>query len=416
MSFTQLLPILAVARGECADLKKEIERLNADTNKINALKHENTQLKKKLAAAEAVIAENKVVEKIPEPTHMTKKKKGRKPGASPVAVAEESRPSSAVGQGDAKSDLALQREIKSLHQSNAEIQSQLDTAQTNIRQLEVLLKKCELTKTKAVERQQVEQATAQNWKELSEGHAEESSRLKQQLDQSMSHATTLQDSVHRLEQSLAETKDQMKAQLQKRPTSPSMTSQTSSTSKFDNEGLKMLRKLRGETSQLVQDLDNSENYPGDPWNLVRGARNMIAAIDHDLENILLPPVRGIDTPVTIPDTYLSFQRSDVSLQTPVSMSRIREATPPLCTARPLVLPSYRPLLPPGLAEPAMDRASPKPQVFPSPIGTGRPSRNTNGTTPSPIQTPARVATIPTPSTNSIGNGAAGVDWGMWARR
>ncbi|KAJ9658230.1 hypothetical protein H2198_003803 [Neophaeococcomyces mojaviensis] len=405
---------LEIARRECADLKEEIERLNADTNKINALKHENAQLKKKLAAAEVTAVENKVENKTPE-SIQTNKKKGKKGRVAPVIASDESQPSSHIDQGDAKSDPAVQKEIKLLQQSNADVQGQLDTAQTILRQLEVLLKKSELAKTKAIEHLQLEQATAQSWKELSEGHAEESNRLKQQLDQSMSHATTLQDTVHRLEQSLAETKDQLKAQLQKRPVSPSMTSQTSSTSKFDNESLKILRRLRSETAQLVQDLDSSDGYPGDPWNLVKCTRNIVAAIDRDLESVILPSGRGTDTPITASDIYLSFQRSDVGIESPASIPRIREATPPLFKTRPPILPPYRPLLPPGLAEPVIGRVSPKPQHLPPPIGTGRPSRAANGTTPSPIPASASTATIPAQSTNATGNGATRIDWDMWAR-
>lgn len=413
---------------ENSDLKKEIEKLNLELGKVNALKHENTQLKKKVAAAEVAKPEPKVEEKPPDPAPPAKKKKGKKGGAASSDPMEQTS-TLALPEPVSKVHSMQEKELKALEQSKAELQSQLDTAQTKIRQLEALLKKAEVAKTKALEKQQLEQATAENWKELSEGHSEESNRLREQLDESMSHASSLQNSVHRLEQSLAETKDQFRAQLQKRSNSPSMTSQASNTSRFDNESIRMLRKLRGETTQLVQDLDTAKNYPGDPWNLVECTRNMVAAIDHDIEGMLAPQHREPDTPNPIPDTYLSFSRHDLGLQTPMSLPRAREATPPLSAARPQNPGYSRPLLPPGLAEPSLGRASasPKPpplpqqQHLPSPIGTGRPARNANGLTPSPTQSAAKTVSFSATNNGGIGgntggNGAAGVDWTIWTKR
>jgi len=408
---------------ESLELKKEVEKLNAELGKVNALKHENTQLKKKLAAAEAVKPEPKVEEKSLDPAPPARKKKGKKGGAAGSESSEQT-PNVPSPEPVSKPDPVQEKELKALQQANAELQSQLDTALTKIRQLEALLKKAEVAKTKALEKQQLEQATAENWKELSEGYSEESSRLREQLDESMSHASTLQNSVHRLEQSLAETKDQLRLQVQKRSSSPSMTSQTSNTSRFDNESLRMLRKLRGETAQLVQDLDMAKNYPGDPWNLVECTRNMIAAIDHDIEGMLLPLHREAEIPNPIPETYLPFSRNDLGLQTPMSMPRGREATPPLSAARPYNPAHARPLLPPGLADQSLGRASPKqpaPQHLPSPIGTGRPGRSANGLTPSPVQSAAQTVSLATASNGAmggggIGNGAAGVDWSIWTKR
>ncbi|KAK5940808.1 hypothetical protein PMZ80_007225 [Knufia obscura] len=404
---------------ENSELKKEVEKLNAELGKVNALKHENTQLKKKLAVAESQKPEPKVEEKTPEPVSQSKKKKGKKGGA---AASESSEQISTVPSPEpVKPNPIHEKELKALQHANAELQGQLDTAQTKLRQLEVLLKKVEVAKTKALEKQQVEQATAENWKELSEGHLEESNRLREQLDESMSHASTLQNSVHRLEQSLAETKDQLRAQAQKRSSSPSMTSQTSNTSRFDNESVRMLRKVRCETAQLVQDLDTAKNYPGDPWNLVECTRNMVAAIEQDIEGMLLPQPREPDTPNPTPDTYLPFSRNDLGLQTPTSLPRGREATPPLSAARPQN--SYaRPLLPPGLTDPSLGRASPKlppPQHLPSPIGTGRPGRSANGLTPSPTQSAAKTVSFATASNSAIGGsgiGNGGVDWSIWTKR
>lgn len=395
-----------------AELKKDIERLTAELGKINAMKHENTQLKKKLAAAEAAklesIVETKSEQNPPDVPQSTKKKKGKKGTATNVAEASPTATPSAELE-PTKAELEAQKELKTLRQANSDIQSQLDFAQTNLRQLEVLLKKAELAKTKALEQQQIEKATAQNWEQLSESHLEESTRLKEQLEQSITEATTLQNRVHSLEQSLAEVKEQL--QRQKRSASPSATSQTSALSKFDTESLRILRKLRGETAQLVMDLDTARNYPGDPWNLVDCTRNLVAGIDRDLESIITTDKE----PNSIPETYMPYPRNEFGIQTPLGLSRIREATPPLSTNRPPSVPSYRPLLPPGLAEPS--KVSPKPVHFPSPIGTGRPSRNGSGLTPSPIQHPvgpSKNVGFGATSGTSLGNG--GVDWSIWSKR
>lgn len=395
-----------------ANLKKEVDKLTAELAKINALKHENTQLKKKLATAESVKAESRILETPSEPS--TKKKKGKKAGAN-SAVAETAAPSPST-EVEQSSEPGHDRDLKALKLANSEIQSQLGTTQTNLRQVEALLKKAEVAKTKALERQQIEQATAQNWKELSEGHLEESNRLREQLDESMTNAANLQNSVHRLEQNLAEIKDQMKTQIQKRAASPSIQSQTSTTSKFDVESLRVLRKVRGETAQLVEDLDTARNYPGDPWNLVECTRNMIAAIDQDLDG-MLGTLRESDVPNPIPDTYLPYPRNDLGFQSPMPMPRPADPTPPLSTVRPRNPSSYhRPLLPPGLADVNMGRSSPTPAHFPSPIGTGRPTKTSTGLTPSPTQTPAKTVSFTAPAANTIGNGAAGVDWSIWAKR
>lgn len=393
-----------------ADLHKELDKLTAELAKINALKHENTQLKKKLATAEAVKVdpnfEAKAEQNLQDLVQPTKKKKGKK-GAGTLADVSPT-PTPSVEQ-ESKADAEAQKELKTLKQANAEIQSQLDFAQTNLRQLEVLLKKAELAKTKALEQQQIEKATAQSWEQLSESHLEESTRLKEQLEQSITEATTLQNRVHSLEQSLAEVKEQI--QRQKRSASPSATSQTSAMSKFDSESVRLLRKLRSETAQLVMDLDTAKNYPGDPWNLVECTRNLVAGIDRDLEGIITTEKE----PNPIPETYMPYPRSDLGLQTPIGLSRIREATPPLSTNRPPPVPSYRPLLPPGLAEPS--KASPKTTHFPSPIGTGRPSRTGSGLTPSPTQhpiAPAKSVGFGAANGASLGNG--GVDWSIWTRR
>lgn len=404
---------LEKVQEENSDLKKEIEKLTTELGKINALKHENTQLKKKLATAEAAklepVIEPKTEQKLLDTAQPTKKKKGKKGTALPEVSPVPTPPPEA----DLRSDPEVQKEIEALKQANADIQSQLAYAQTNLRQLEVLLKKAELAKSKALEQQQIEKATAQNWEQLSESHLEESTRLKEQLEQSITEATTLQNRVHSLEQSLAEVKEQL--QRQKRSVSPSATSQTSAVSKFDTESLKMLRKLRGETAQLVMDLDTARNYPGDPWNLVDCTRNLVAGIDRDLDSIISTDKDSN----TLPDTYMPYPRSELSFQTPIGLSRIREATPPLTgTQRPPSVPSYRPLLPPGLAEPS--KSSPKPAHFPSPIGTGRPVRNGSGMTPSPTQHPVAPSKSVSAgfggatSGASLGNG--GVDWSIWSKR
>lgn len=396
-----------------ADLKREIEKLTAELGKINALKHENTQLKKKLAVAEAAkpepVVEQKIEHKPLDSSQSTKKKKGKKSTTS-TGLEVSPTPTPAPGhEAESRIDPEMHKELETLKQANADIQSQLAFAQTNLRQLEVLLKKAELAKTKALEQQQIEKATAQNWEQLSESHLEESTRLKEQLEQSITEATTLQNRVHSLEQSLAEVKEQL--QRQKRSASPSATSQTSAVSKFDTESLKMLRKLRGETAQLVMDLDTARNYPGDPWNLVDCTRNLVASIDRDLDNIITTDKE----PMSAPETYMPYPRSESSFQTPVGLARIREATPPLSTQRPPSVPSYRPLLPPGLAEPS--KAAPKSTHFPSPIGTGRPLRNGSGLTPSPTQhpvAPSKNTGFGATSGASLGNG--GVDWSIWSKR
>lgn len=402
---------LEKVQEENVDLKKKVEKLTAELGKINQLKHENTQLKKKLATAEAVrlepVVEPKAEQKPLDPSQSTKKKKGKKSATS--SVPEISPSPTPVPETESRPDPEMQKELETLKQANADIQSQLAYAQTHLRKLEVLLKKAELAKTKALEQHQIEKATAQNWEQLSESHLEESTRLKEQLEQSITEATTLQNRVHSLEQSLAEAKEQL--QRHKRSASPSATSQTSGISKLDSESLKMLRKLRGETSQLVMDLETARNYPGDPWNLVDCTRNLVASIDRDLDSIV-----STDKDFnSAPDTYMPYARSELSFQTPVGLSRIREATPPLTTQRPPSVPSYRPLLPPGLAEPS--KASPKPTHFPSPIGTGRPMRNGSGLTPSPTQhpvAPSKNAGFGATSGASLGNG--GVDWSIWSKR
>lgn len=405
---------LEKVQEENVDLKREIEKLTADLGKINALKHENTQLKKKLATAEAVksesVVEVKAEQKPPDSSQPTKKKKGKKGGLS--VVPEISPSPSPAPDHETKPDPELQKEFDALKQANADIQSQLAYAQTNLRQLEVLLKKAELAKTKALEQQSIEKATAQNWEQLSESHLEESTRLKEQLEQSITEATTLQNRVHSLEQSLAEAKEQL--QRPKRSASPSATSQTSAVSKFDTESLRMLRKLRGETAQLVMDLDMARNYPGDAWNLVDCTRNLVASIDRDLDNIIVSTSTDKDTS-SVSDTNLSYPRSEATFQTPLSLSRIREATPPLSTQRPPSVPSYRPLLPPGLGE--APKSTSKPAHFPSPIGTGRPVRNGSGLTPSPTQhpvAPTKPMGFGATSGASLGNG--GVDWSIWSKR
>jgi hypothetical protein len=250
---------------------------------------------------------------------------------------------------------------------------------------------------------------------MSEGHLEESNRLREQLDESITNATNLQNDVHRLEQSVAELKDQLKSQMQKRSSSPSMTSQTSMTSKIDTESFRMLRKLHGETTQLVHDLDTAKSYPGDPWNLVECTRNMIAAIDQDLEGILAFQKES-DTPNPIPETYLPYPRNDLGLQSP--MPRARDPTPPLSTARARNTPSsyHRPLLPPGLADPSLGRASPTMAHIPSPIGTGRPSKSPNHATPSPVPIANKAVTFTDPPPVAVGNGSVGVDWSIWANK
>lgn len=391
-------------------LKKEIDKLTSGLAKINALKHENTQLKKKLAAAEAAkaepVAEPKAEQKPPDPVQTGKKKKGKK-GAATTAPEATPLPAPPPNK-DSKPDEETQKELKTLKQANADVRSQLEFAQTNLRQLEVLLKKAELAKSKALEQQQIEKATAQNWEQLSESHQEESNRLKEQLDQSITEATALQNRVHSLEQSLGELKEQL--QRQKRSASPSATSQTSGVSKLDNESLKMLRKLRGETNQLVMALDAARNYPGDPLNLIDCTRNLVAGIDRDLEGL----VSAERESNVIPETYVPYPRSEIGLQTPAGLSRIREATPPLSSGRASSVSSYRPLLPPGLAEPPKPLS--KATHFPSPIGTGRPMRGGNGMTPSPTQhpvAPAKSVGLGATSGASLGNG---VDWSIWTKR
>ena len=410
---TQTADKLEKSQKDNSDLRKEVERLTAELAKINSLKHENTQLKKKLSTVEASKPEPCVEEKPLEIAPVGKKKKGKKGTAAVIpAENEEQRPGLAP---ESKANSVREKEVKLLQQTNAEIQSQLDNAQTNLRQLEALLKKAEVAKTKALERQQIEQATAQNWKEMSEGHLEESNRLREQLDESITNATNLQNDVHRLEQSLAELKDQLKSQMQKRSSSPSITSQTSMTSKIDTDSVRMLRKLHGETTQLVHDLDTAKSYPGDPWNLVECTRNMIAAIDQDLEGILVSQKES-DTPNPIPETYLPYPRNDLGLQSP--MPRTRDPTPPLSVTRARNTPSsyHRPLLPPGLADPNLGRASPTVAHMPSPIGTGRPSKSPHNATPSPVPVATKVVTFTEPPPVTVGNGSVGVDWSIWANK
>lgn len=397
-------------KEENVDLKKQVDKLTAELSKINALKHENTQLKKKLAVIEASKATPKP-EDVPADSNQTnKRKKGKKGGASTVVHNDVYSPD-IVGV-EQRPDGAQSKEIKALSTANAEIQSQLDNAQTSLRQLEALLKKTEIAKSKAVERHQIEQATAQNWKEMSEGHLEESNRLKSQLDDSMTHAALLQESVHRLEQNLAEAKEQLAEHIRKRSSTPSTQSQTSSMSRFDVDSFRMLRKLRNETAQLVQDLETAKSYPGDPWNLVECARNMVAAIGQDLDSMLLLQ-KDADNPASISDTFLPYVRHEMDAASP--LPRGRDPTPPLSTPRPRNPPSsfHRPLLPPGLADPTLGRASPAPVHLPSPIGTGRPGK---GQTPSPSPASAKAVSFAPNSAGALGNGAAGVDWSIWSKR
>ncbi|KAK5106185.1 hypothetical protein LTS08_000302 [Lithohypha guttulata] len=404
---------LEKVRDENTELRKELEKLTGELAKINALKHENTQLKKKLAVAEAIKPEAEVEQKLPDTTTSGKKKRSKKLGNDTNPTDDATTANSNVNNAH-KTDSDHKKEIKALQQAKAETQSHLDNAQTGLRQLEALLKKAEVAKTKALERQQIEQATAQNWKEMSDGHLEESNRLKQQLDDSMTHAATLQETVHRLEQSVSNVKDKLTAQSQKRSSSPSVQSQTSTTSRSDHESLRMLRKLRGETAQLVQDLDSAKSYPGDPWNVVECTRNMVAAIDHDLESMLITS-RDSDMPSAMSDLYLPYLRNDTGLPSPIGPSRTRDPTPPLSIPRGRNPPSsyHRPLLPPGLADPNLGRASPAPVHLPSPIGTGRPMK---GQTPSPTPASAKTVAFTTPSSAVLGNGAAGVDWSIWTKR
>lgn len=397
-------------KEENVSLKKEVEKLSAELGKINALKHENVQLKKKLAAAEAAKPEIKPEEKSTEAAQIGKKKKGKKAG--PVAAISDETSRIDTAAADQKAEPTQSKEVKTLQLANAEIQSQLDNAQTSLRQLEALLKKAEIAKTKALERQQIEQATAQNWKEMSEGHLEESNRLKGQLDDSMTHAATLQEGVHRLEQNLAEAKEQLAEHIRKRSSTPSTQSQTSSMSRFDNDSFRMLRKLRSETAQLVQDLETAKSYPGDPWNLVECTRNMVAAIGQDLNCMLITP-KDLDNPASISDSFLPYVRNEIDSASP--LPRGRDPTPPLSTPRPRNPPSsyHRPLLPPGLADPNFGRASPAPAHFPSPIGTGRPGK---GQTPSPSPASAKAVSFAPTTTGALGNGAAGVDWSIWSKR
>ena len=387
--------------AENTELRKEIDKINAELNKVNALKHENTQLKKKLATAEAAKVEQPVADHSIESASSAKKKKSKKGTVNQPQEGSETATTTIVY----KIDPVQEKEIKSVKSINADLQSQISTLQTQLRQLEPMLKKAEAAKTKALEKQQVEQATAENWKDLSEGHQEESNRLRIQLDQSMTHASALQNNLHQLEQGLAEAREQLQAQTIKRSTSPSIQSSTSTTSRADAETNRMLRKLRAEIAQLFQDLDTARSYPGDPWNLIDCTRNMLAAMEQDLEQV---SHKEQDNPNPIPETYMPQYRQDVHVRTPISLPRVREATPPLTGLRGQVN-SQRPLLPPGLVEPSVGRSSPKPQL-PSPIGTGRPTKLNEMA--SPIHAPA----IPSRASVQGGLGNGTVDWSVWSSR
>lgn len=409
----------ALERGmnENVELKKEVERLSAEIGKVNALKHENTQLKKKLAAAEPSKSETKHEQKPAEPVQSTKKKKGKK-----AETPAQEQQSAKVGINNTKPDIsgveaqlvARVKEIQVQTDARVEAERELEILKTHFRQLEVLLKRTEVAKTKALEQYQMEKATAQNWKELSEGHSDESVRLREQLDESISHATKLQNDVHQLEQNLAEMKERFQAASVRRTGSPSALSQASSMTKVNASNTQILQKLRSETISLVRSLSEARSYPGDPWNVVECAQKILVEIGSDLDSILAScRDDSYHQPTsTSSDTSLPIRNHDETT------ARVRQGSPSAFASKQPSLPAYRPLLPPGLGDLTFGRGNPKTNHIPSPIGTGRPMRGANTMTPSPTLAASTIAsTVPGFGTKTgVGNGVAGLDWSMWSKR
>lgn len=463
--------------SENAELRREVERLNAELAKVNALKHENAQLKKKVTT---LSAQPPVIE---EP-HMTaqsqasKKKKGKKApneAATPKPVPPEPTPEPENKPTDAEK--AYEEQIKKLKKAHEGVTRELDTVRTSLAQLNGLVRKAEHAKDQAMEKLEVEKATSQNWKHIAKGHSNDRDRLQTEIDRQIARATRLQSSIGELEQTLRNTQTELaerteahklvKDELEQRTQTPAVGIASQQASALNSDTLRLLRKIKLETSQLVRDLDDSKSFDGDIFALFDifqlTVRRVVFEVERDIEEIL--SVRGSDPPIGhVPEAVLPFTYNNIPSHHPPQFPNRPDYSPQESPQVPhSSLPPYRPMVPPGFSEPpgifhrGMESPSvpfsriveppgfsravepppalrynsnttpssvhsplhnppslPPPPPDPGVIGSRSTSSKLNKT-PSPGTTPAPHAGVGGGGPSGLGNGAVGLDWNMWAR-